>query len=134
MAPVAAETVAQCETNGRLIAFGSPWDLSRMATSFPLPKVDKIEPGAETRPAVIRVTVDSGGKVIEVLLQDGKRSGAVDAVVASIWRWTFRPSVYNGRQICMGTTVYVYLRNRQGAPELIISRFTDRDRPPGEKR
>jgi hypothetical protein len=134
LAPLAAETVAQCETRGGMISFNSPWALSRLAISMPLPRLSTIKASINDRPVSFRVTVDSSGKVIEVLLLDGQHNSGLDAVVTSIRQWTFRPFVYNGRRICMRSTIYVYLRNRQGTPELIISGFTDRDHPPGRKK
>jgi len=129
---IGAETPAKCEVPNHLFIWHSVWDFSRKATFFPLPSVDGgRDASSGSAPAVLSVTVDSQGSVVEVKRTSGSDTPGLRAVTSSMSRWRFTPFLYNGTPICMRATVYVYFRNRQGQPELIISGFTDRDQPPG---
>jgi hypothetical protein len=131
---VRSETLADCEQTNKLITFHSVWDLSGRSTSAKIPRLALDPTNSTSGPTVLELTVGSTGRTIAVRTLSGTPTAEVNAVIAAMANWTFEPVSYEGRPICMRARVLVYVKNREGAPELIISGFTDKDRPPRGKR
>jgi protein TonB len=59
---------------------------------------------------VLQLTIDTEGKVVDVKVLKGLPLGLTDKAVEAAWRWTFKPSMLNGKAVSVIYNLSVIFR------------------------
>ena len=128
-----ADTLKGCESNERMIQFAGSAEIAKRVLSFDVPKQELLPRVDNADPAVLSITVDDRGNVIDLALKSGAKSGALEYVDQYIQKWKFQPFLFKGGPICMRGLVYVYFKAADGSQRLSIPMFTDKTLPRAAK-
>jgi hypothetical protein len=119
-----AGTLKDCETKEQMIQFAGSAEIARRVLSIDLPKQELLPRVDNADPAVLRITIDERGTVIDLVLTSGVNTPALETVDQYIQKWKFQPFLFKDRPICMRGMVYVYFKAADGSQRLSIPMFT----------
>ncbi len=128
MALVACRALAQCgscEAPRNKISVDPETFVSRVE-KYRLPELKgKLMQNPPEEPLRLDVTVGMDGKPCDVVVV-GAKSGDVEHLVrTAVKTWTFRPTVYEGRKLCLYARLLFYVRRIKGELKLVVPGLRD---------
>jgi hypothetical protein len=114
-----------CTKQNTALGFFSTTEV-RHILKYDLPSIVIPENTVSIAPWTFDLVVDSQGHVCSVQLKKGPESIVVNAMVRAIEQWKFTPwKSSKGVVYCFRSTVFVYVRKRNGRPILIVPGLSD---------